>query len=130
MERLTERNSQDLLGFIGVNCTHICADNVCHLGCPIQNAIEKLKAYEDAEEQGLLLWLPYPLETRYVYAIDDDIIRLNAMDLSIGKDGRTGKTIYTVDSMDYYFEEFGEIVFLSGEEAETALEKMKGEEHE
>lgn len=115
-------------------------DGVCNLyngnECQCVDAnvlghLKELKEYKNAEEQGLLLRLPYPLETRYVYAIDDDdVIRLNAMDLSIGKDGRTGKTIYTVDSMDYYFEEFGEIVFLTQAEAEAALEKMKGEEHE
>ena len=131
MERLTERDSCDLYGFKEVNCRDICADNVCHLGCPIQNAIDKLKVYEDLEERGKLLRLPYPLETRYVYAIDDDdIIRLNAMDLSIGEDLRSRRILYTVDGMDYYYEEFGEIVFLTQQEAEAALEKVKGEERE
>lgn len=63
MERLTEK----VLGFVQLKacrndfCKETCAEydeeRSCD-NCPIQKAFEKLAAYEDAEEQGLLLKLP------------------------------------------------------------------------
>lgn len=89
---------------------------------------EKLKYYEDAEEQGLLLRLPYPLETKVLYFADrdgNDVYKLDATSLYVSKE--EGKIVYEYDCFRFYLEHFGKTVFLTKEEAEQALVDMKGE---
>lgn len=98
--------------------------------------LEQLKSYKDAEEQGLLLRLPVPLGTT-VYSIDWQIW--------IDEKGCRDCVYYAVDGFCDYEEEhpacmkvfetkfefnmrndFGKTVFITREEAEKALEDMKG----
>lgn len=59
MERLTGRMGKyaDVIEMGNLMCREVCAKHSCD-DCSIQRAFEKLCAYEDAEEQGLLLRLP------------------------------------------------------------------------
>lgn len=103
-------------------------------------ARNKLGAYEDAEEQGLLLRLPckvgdaaYYLHRVYLknadkwidtideVEVDSFILNINLfvnVTYYIGSE-RYGKTLTPYKTL-----------FFTREEAEAALEKMKGEEHE
>ena len=99
----------------------------------------KLKAYEDAEEQGLLLKLPCKVgDTVYQHMITG----LDEDKKPIYKVFEARVFNYTLDSMNLCFctetkdryqyrnempiSAFGETVFVTKEEAEAALERMKG----
>lgn len=80
-------------------------------------AMEKLAAYEDADEQGLLLWLPCKVGDSvyrfwYVdekpYKVQKQVIRTIANLVAIMESGELGKS-----------------VFLSLEEAENKLKEME-----
>ena len=62
MERLTKRELADVEGKQIVLCNHKesdCNDSCMYRRCKWnEKALKKLKEYEDAEEQGLLLRLP------------------------------------------------------------------------
>lgn len=90
---------------------------------------EKLECYEDAEEQGLLLRLPYNIATcGVVYYVDEkdrEIYRLQSDKIEIYKMMISNKFVYTIDCYDFFYEDFGKIVFTNKEEAEAALQAMK-----
>lgn len=74
---------------------------------------ERLKAYEDAEEQGLLLRLPCKVGDT-VYSVVEDGLQIFELKFSL----------------DFYvrrMSDFGKTVFLTKEEAEQALAEMEGE---
>ena len=79
------------------------------------NEVEvKLAEYEDLEEQGLLLRLPCPIGTT-VYLIDiNDYFVLNEF---------IEEVPFKLDMLDYV----GKYVFLTKEEAEAELQKLKEE---
>ena len=139
MERLTRR---ELNGLGGVNYTKCYQEN-CHGNCSdceiTYEAELKLKAYEDAEEQGLLLRLPCKVGDT-VWAITSPI--------NLGFDEGETLEVYkcVVESISFYnnrkhqirlysggvfvtwyvrVSDFGKQVFLTKEEAEAALAKMK-----
>lgn len=89
--------------------------------------IQKLGAYEDAEEQGLLLRLPCPIGTT--------VYNITWWDIVQEKVKVNGKTFYrethkhkvsksTFSFMD--IKDFGKTVFLTKEEAEKELERLNG----
>ena len=103
-----------------------------------QDLIDKLAAYEDAEEKGLLLRLPCKVGDT-VWAITSPI--------NLGFDEGEGYEVFesSVDSITFYkngkhqirlysggvfvvwyvrFSDFGKMVFLTNAEAEKALEEM------
>ena len=101
--------------------------------------LEQLKAYRDAEEQGLLRKFPVAIGSA-VYRINkgarNPIIPLVVTELRF-KALRSGKTITKIMCSDdvavktdgcsvYYEEEIGKKIFLTKEEAEQALAEMKG----
>lgn len=90
----------------------------------------RLKAYEDAEEQGLLLKLPCKLGKNLYDIIEfvegyesPDIFIIDASRIEISKD-KEG-LIYTIDGADYREKDFGTVLFTSEEEAEKALAEME-----
>lgn len=97
---------------------------------PIIDALNRLAEYEDAEEQGLLLRLPCKLGDT-VYDISEFVERTPYAEMyefhtdyiGIGKSD-DGRTVISLDFMDYYMDDFGRIVFTSREEAEKALEEV------
>ena len=132
MERLTEKQSSgyDLKAMNGEWCNKYCEQQrveTCN-ECVIYQAIQKLAEYENAEEQGLLLRLPCPIDTT-VYNITwwDDVQEKVKVD---------GKTFYrtvhkhkvsksTFSLLDIY--DFGKTVFLTKAEAEQKLKKMEND---
>ena len=78
--------------------------------CYENNMYNKLREYEIAEEQGLLLKLPCPIGTT-VYAIYDNKVTKGAL---------------IRQSSICFLNDFGKTVFLTKEEAEQALAEKKG----
>ena len=97
------------------------------------NTIEKLAEYEDLEEQGLLLRLPCKVGDtvfwvtksgvieRYVSSMD--LFRTNHVAIKLQPLGLDGEK-YPFSSVQFN-EDFGKTIFLTKEEAEAALVKMK-----
>lgn len=96
----------------------------------LEEIAERLANREQAEEQGFLLRLPYPLETEYIYFVDEkdmDVYELDAKKIEVSMMPISKKILYTVDYIEILFEDFGKIVFLTREEAEAKLKEMEGE---
>ena len=132
MERLTEKQSSgyDLKAMNGEWCNKYCEQQrveTCN-ECVIYQAIQKLAEYENAEEQGLLLRLPCPIDTT-VYNITwwDDVQE------KVKVDGKTFyRTVYKhkvskskFSLIDIY--DFGKTVFLTKAEAEQKLKEMESD---
>ena len=115
------------------------AEELCieECGCCLRMVIEKYKEfledmvelaeYRHAEEQGLLLRLPYPINTKYIWWYDEedcDIYRLDAEYLTVSWDVKRNEITYTIDTYDFVKSDFGTILFLTREEAEQALKQM------
>ena len=124
MERLTKRLNDGKELCIDV-CGEKCVDGYtwCPKCKPFTDVMKKLAEYEDAEEQGLLLRLPCKVgETVYVLTpkkndyIETDVKRMVVYDNDIDI-----VTCICVRSI----KEIGKTVFLSREEAEQALARMK-----
>lgn len=102
---------------------------------------EKLKYYEDADEQGLLLWLPAPLNgvesfnldgktTWYrlpcrigdtVYMIDGATLKGHDWKYLTYEKAYVRETIFSIE----HINSFGKTVFLTREEAEAKLKEME-----
>lgn len=83
--------------------------------------LEELKSYKDAEEQGLLVRLPFPIDTT-VWDICDMDIRENVVSgIECIKDGKC----FLWANEDEWLGEFNASVFLTREEAEKKLEEMQ-----
>ena len=92
----------------------------------------RLKAYEDAKEQGLLLRLPCKLGSTLYDIIDfvesnnsPEIYVIDASKIEISKDKKG--ILYTIDCADYRENEFGTSVFNSMKEAEQAIARLREE---
>ena len=142
MERLTKRlnNGKELC--IDV-CGEQCVDGYtwCPKCKPFSDVMKKLAEYEDAEEQGLILRLAAPLDDVESFEIADKGIWMKIP-------CRKGDTVYEIDGITWkgydwkyksyenafvketvfrleMLSEIGKTVFLTKEEAEQALAKMK-----
>lgn len=99
----------------------------------VNQAIKKLYEYEAAEEEGRLVVLPCNVGDT-VYLIDDiDCVferESIVTEIEIDKDGVTImiQDEIPICSSGYNLSDFGEIVFLTREEAEKALKEIKKEE--
>ena len=123
MERLTDEDG------ICMNCHYIDA---CNNDCPQKRWYDKLKAYEDAEEQGLLLRLPCKVgDTVW---IKGDRFPAEVLATSLDEEGLffeyveydRGYEITEVwDSGNFSADDIGKTVFLTRAEAEKALTEMK-----
>lgn len=119
MERLTKNDN-------GTNIIAECRNELCKetcnrvsgcKECPIAKAIDRLAEYEEAEEQGLLLRLPFPIgkpiyKVCYATEIND------------------GFVYETVMSLEFYADNIKDfengIVYITKSDAEQALAEMKG----
>lgn len=82
---------------------------------------KKLAAYEDAEEQGLLLRLPCKVgDTIYIVFHNHTIGKSTVVSFKMIAEGWAVKT----NDWSYLFTDFGKTVFLTKEEAEAKLKKM------
>lgn len=109
-------------------------------GCNLRIVIEKYKEflehiqelaeYWKLEEQGLILRLPCKVGDTLYYLYNEHILKDKVETIKIRETHNRDGIIITIKTVadDYfYIENFGKTVFLTQEEAEQALEKMKGE---
>lgn len=88
----------------------------------------KLAEYEDLEEQGRLLRLPFSLESECIYVVEKygmKIYKLDAEKIEISKMPISNDILYEIDGFELTFLDFGEIAFLTREEAEAKLAEME-----
>ena len=130
MERLTERQSAgyDLKEMGGAWCDNYCEEQskaTCK-DCAIWKAIQKLARYEDLAEQGRLIELPCK--------VGDTVWSTRGWDNKKISKKIDGKTWYrdifqhkiTKEKFSLYdLDKIGKDVFLTKEEAEAKLEKLK-----
>lgn len=90
------------------------------------NAADRLAAYEDAEEQELLIRLPFKVGDCVYYLNPFDEIEKGKITMIQQKaDGTWKFRVTTSFSHDVTLDALGKTVFLSKEEAEKALEGMR-----
>lgn len=124
MERLTERNPSWIDDELW--------ERACEPDCEEIDAVyRKLKDYEDAEEQGLLLRLLCKIGDM-VYCIEDKQVWCCTIEkISISKNNGTWIEISfpeempNLASMEFYSNEIGKTVFLTREEAKAKLKEME-----
>ena len=141
MERLTKRESANVGGREYVLCNYKkedCNDSCMYRRCKWdEKTLRKLKEYEDAEEQGLLLRLPVP-EGAVVYTLsyiyeckfDYDCKEFDAYKCEEDIPCKHQYKVYRVKETKFQKQMLamlGETVFLTKEEAEQALARMEGE---
>lgn len=148
MERLTTRNIAGVAVYKNPFECERCGETIWRLpdygnGSPT----EKLAAYEDAEEQGLLLRLPCKVgDTVYVVTspfnvfddieydenMKDEVYEAYVSSVSFYESGEQYRIYAKVTNhfIGAYFREcdFGKTVFLTKEEAEVKLAEMEGAE--
>lgn len=130
---MTERLSEDYFDDMQKITRHYAKSNNIDLntgGNDFQDIIDKLAEYETAEDEGRLVVLPCNVGDT-VYLIDDiDCVferESIVTEIEIDKDGVTImiQDEIPICSSGYNLSDFGEIVFLTREEAEKALEEME-----
>lgn len=143
MERLTERTADGILvkenhGENGLRTFYQCFEekpNDKYINCDGGYcAIEKLAAYEDAEEQGLLLRLPCKVGDILYFAHHDRVISSEVLSVKYHVEAENHgifiRKRLTIDvegiSAEIDFCEIGKTVFLT--EAEAKLAEMEGAE--
>lgn len=135
LRKVAEEHKEDKLFTGQLNITAMCTEAASRL--------EKLKKYEDLEEQGLLLKLPCKVgDTVWELCnCNDNVYRVFPMKVTDviayggireikGKEPVTWNIYAISDYTDMYksFYDIGKTVFLTKEEAEEALRKMKESE--
>ena len=107
-------------------------ERACEPDCEEIDAVyRKLKDYEDAEEQGLLLRLPCKVGD-IVYKVNKaskKISKHRVLKIEIEKmEGTDFTTQIWFENYDFTFaHRFGEVIFFTRDEAEAKLKKMEGE---
>lgn len=85
--------------------------------------LEKLGKYEDAEEQGLLLRLPFKVGDKAYIIVEKDISKQTIQRVTIGSD----KILeFCTRKRGFAISDIGKKVFLTSEEAEAKLKEMEG----
>ena len=142
MERLTKHKFGNVVSEnqekTGIHCSNFC--NNCSRGtgdCKHLKAIvEKLAAYEDAEEQGLLLKLPCKMgDTVYAYCSEFGILPYVVDCIVINEHITFQCSSYSnpigdcpsecLDEIEPDITDFGKTAFLTQAEAEQKLKEMK-----
>lgn len=121
MERLTDNETY-------CSFTDCDYDGKCKWGnyCYDKRLYDKLKEYEDLEEQGLLLRLPCKVgQTVYAFDYPTSNIVVVVKEAVEKIHLRDERIVVETDGGFYETKDFGRIVFLTKEEAEAALAKMK-----
>lgn len=124
MKRLTQTSDKGGVAFT-FDLTISCEPNEAK---KILKLAEKLKQYEDLEEQGRLLRLPFSLESECIYVVEKygmKIYKLDAEKIEISKMPISNDILYEIDGFELTFLDFGEIAFLTREEAEAKLKEME-----
>lgn len=118
MERLTQTSNKGGVAFtfdLDITCERSEIKKILKVA-------EKLKNYEDAEEQGLLLRFPCKVgDTIYIVFHNHTIGKSIVDSFKMIANGWAVKT----NDWSYLFTDFGETVFLTREEAEAKLKEME-----
>ena len=131
MERLTERNPLWIDDELW--------ERACEPDCEEIDAVyRKLKEYEDAEEQGLLLRLPCKVGDVLYFAHHDRVISSEVLSAKYHAEAENHGVFIrerlTIDvegcSAEIDFCDIGKRVFLTREEAEAKLKELRGGENE
>lgn len=131
MERLTERNPLWIDDELW--------KRACEPDCEEIDAVyRKLKEYEDAEEQGLLLRLPCKVGDVLYFAHHDRVISSEVLSAKYHAEAENHGVFIrerlTIDvegvSAEIDFCDIGKTVFLTRKEAEAKLKEMEGEHGE
>lgn len=131
MERLTERNPLWIDDELW--------ERACEPDCEEIDAVyRKLKEYEDAEEQGLLLRLPCKVGDVLYFAHHDRVISSEVLSAKYHAEAENHGVFIrerlTIDvegvSAEIDFCDIGKTVFLTRKEAEAKLKEMEGEHGE
>lgn len=128
MDRLTDNTNYCT---VWTDCEMREADCEFHENCYERKMYEKLKAYEDAEEQGLLILLPFNVddevwqilrhcEIRYCEEEEKECDKCRHL-IKFAWPNRYETKRDIMDVM----HEFGKSIFLTREEAEKALAEME-----
>lgn len=89
--------------------------------------LEKLGKYEDAEEQGLLLRLPFKVGDKAYIIVEKDISKQTIQRVTIGSD----KILeFCTRKRGFAISDIGKKVFLTSEEAEAKLKEMEEKDGE
>ena len=129
VERVTER----LVTNKGqcVACIGCIEESNCKVECgAIDDCLEKLAEYENAEEEGRLVVLPCKVGDT-VWTFYDDmsgVVDFTVEKIQIEFD-KNGKPYFLIDGMDFEEDCLGRTLFFDREEAEKALKEME-ENHE
>lgn len=127
MERLTERNPLWIDDELW--------ERACEPDCEeIDSVYRKLKDYEDAEEQGLLLRLPCKVGDVLYFAHHDRVISSEVLSAKYHAEAENHGVFIrerlTIDvegvSAEIDFCDIGKTVFLTRKEAEAKLKEMEG----
>lgn len=119
MERLTQTSDRGGVAFtfdLDINCRPSEAKKILKLA-------EKLKDYEDAEEQGLLLRLPCKVGDKAYIIVGKDISEQTIQRVTIG----FNKILeFCTRKRGFAISAIGKKVFLTRDEAEAKLKEMEG----
>lgn len=125
--RLTKRDAGGNTGMDCGNCEIKLRESCCSLYLCRNALINKLAAYEDAEEQGRLVILPckvgdtvFLIEGHSVYKSQVDMITLHDACNGLWLEGTFNRF-----GLVYFSGEIGRNIFLTREEAEAALKGEK-----
>lgn len=128
MDRLTESNPSWIDDELW--------ESACEPDCEEIDAVyRKLKEYEDMEEQDRLLKLPCKVGN-IVYCIENkEIYTCTVGKISISKNNGVWveinfpKEMPDIVAIEYNLDDIGKTVFLAREEAEAAMNKLKGKDN-
>lgn len=106
-------------GVVNAFCERVCDE--FSQNCPFDKLGKRLKEYEDLEEQGLLLKLPFKIGDTLYYIDDYEIYHDKVYSIEVTE--VNGEHTFCVGCMDWIYDDFGKTVFLTKEEVEEALRK-------
>lgn len=126
MERLTMKTPY---GYESINPVDVCVNEYSEIN--FKGLVDSLGAYEDAEEQGLILKLPCKVGTP-VYYVQKCICPYSCEECGAFRLVKNCYCDYKARIFEREFDyshlnAFGKTIFLTKEEAEQALAEMKGE---
>lgn len=127
MKRLTSKPQASLIECCGCIEESDCYENSCG---EVEKAIEKLKEYEDLEEQGRLLKLPCKVGDTVYHITRNNVIQESLMKtIEVRLSGIIYFALIKEENslIAYWNFDFGKTVFLTRAEAEGALENIKKE---
>lgn len=125
MKRLTERDEYGNADIIGVDSEDLQLNLDFDGFNRVTEALNKLAAYEDAEEQGRLVVLPCKVGNDVFLVHENKIYRLRIQGISVSDSGQDILLHFGGYPAAYVWgSEIGRTYFLTREEAEKALEGM------